>query len=113
MKFATYNVVGAICWVTSMTLAGYALGNLVPNIEQNIHLVVAVVIALSLMPPAIAWFRRKTRRRAVCDVGAVFRPPCSRRRGPQTCPSWADAATHRRYASDPASAVITRNSGNS
>jgi membrane-associated protein len=58
-QFATYNVVGAILWVGSMTTAGYVLGNLVPNIEKRIHYVVAVVIALSLMPPAIAWLKRK------------------------------------------------------
>lgn len=59
VRFATYNVVGAICWVSSMTLAGYALGNLVPDIEKKIHYVVAVVIAVSLIPPGIAWLRRK------------------------------------------------------
>jgi len=58
-RFATYNVVGAICWVAGMTLAGYALGNLVPNIEQRIHYVVAAVIAVSLLPAAIAWLRRR------------------------------------------------------
>ena len=58
-RFAAYNVVGAILWVASMTLAGYALGSIVPNIEQRIHYVVAVVIAISLLPPAIAWFRRR------------------------------------------------------
>jgi len=58
-RFASYNVVGAICWVASMTMAGYALGNLVPNIEQRIHYVVAAVIAVSLLPPAIAWLRRR------------------------------------------------------
>ena len=58
-KFAAYNVVGAIAWVAGMTLAGYALGNIVPNIEQRIHYVVAVVIAVSLIPPGIAWLRRK------------------------------------------------------
>ena len=58
-QFATYNVVGAILWVGSMTTAGYLLGNLVPNIEQRIHYVVAVVIAISLMPPAIAWLKRR------------------------------------------------------
>ena len=61
-RFATYNVVGAICWVSSMTLAGYTLGNLVPNIESRIHLVVAIVIALSLMPPGIAWLRARRRK---------------------------------------------------
>ena len=59
VKFATYNVAGAICWVASMTLAGYGLGNLVPDIEKKIHYVVAVVIAVSLIPPAIAWLRRR------------------------------------------------------
>jgi membrane-associated protein len=64
-QFATYNVVGAILWIGSMTTAGYTLGNLVPNIESRIHYVVAVVIAISLLPPAIAWLRsRRTRRTA-------------------------------------------------
>jgi len=58
-RFATYNVVGAILWVAGMTLAGYALGNMVPNIEQRIHYVVAVVFAISLVPPGIAWLRRR------------------------------------------------------
>jgi membrane-associated protein len=57
-NFATYNVVGAIAWVASMTLAGYALGNLVPDIEKRIHLVVGAVIAVSLIPPALAYLRR-------------------------------------------------------
>jgi membrane-associated protein len=58
-QFATYNIVGAILWVGSMTTAGYLLGNLVPNIEQRIHYVVAVVIAISLLPPAIAFLKRR------------------------------------------------------
>jgi membrane-associated protein len=56
-RFAAYNVVGAIAWITSMTLTGYMLGNMVPNIESRIHLIIAVVIAVSLLPPGIAWFR--------------------------------------------------------
>jgi membrane-associated protein len=58
-RFATYNVVGGIAWVSSMTLAGYLLGSLVPDIESRIHIVVAIVIALSLMPPVIAWLRAR------------------------------------------------------
>ena len=61
-QFATYNVVGAILWVGSMTTAGYLLGNLVPNIEKRIHYVIAVVIAISLMPPAIAYLKRRRGR---------------------------------------------------
>jgi len=64
-QFATYNVVGAILWVGSMTTAGYLLGNLVPNIEKRIHYVVAVVIAISLLPPAIAFLKRRRSKETV------------------------------------------------
>jgi membrane-associated protein len=63
-RFATYNVAGAILWITSMTLAGYTLGSFIPNIESRIHIVVAVVIGLSLMPPAIAWIRSRSAQKA-------------------------------------------------
>jgi membrane-associated protein len=61
-RFATFNVAGGVCWVSSMTVGGYLLGNLIPDIESRIHLVVGAVIALSLLPPAYAWFQ--SRRRA-------------------------------------------------
>ena len=34
-----------------------------PDIERRIHYVVAVVIALSLLPPAIAWMKRRMSQR--------------------------------------------------
>ena len=58
-NFAIYNIVGALLWVLSMTLTGYFLGAVVPDIEKQIHKVVAVVIFLSLLPPGIAWLKSK------------------------------------------------------
>ena len=58
-RFASFNVIGAVTWITSMTLTGYLLGSFIPNIDKNIHIVVAIVIALSLMPAAIAWLRSR------------------------------------------------------
>ena len=58
-RFATYNVVGAVLWIASMTLGGYLLGNLIPNIDKRIDLVVMVVIAISLLPAVIAWLRSR------------------------------------------------------
>jgi len=49
-KFLLYNVAGGIGWVLSMTLAGYFLGRSVPNIEKQIHWVIAIVILLSFIP---------------------------------------------------------------
>jgi len=54
-----FNVVGAIIWIGSMTLTGYYLGRLVPNIESRIHIVIAVVIFISLLPAIIAWLKSK------------------------------------------------------
>jgi len=63
-RFAFYNVMGGIGWVLSMTLTGYWLGRAVPDIERNIHLVVAVVIFLSLLPAIIAAVRTKLQKRS-------------------------------------------------
>jgi membrane-associated protein len=57
--FAIYNVLGAFLWVVSMLMAGYALGRVVPDIEERIHIVVAVVIGLSLIPPVLAWLKNR------------------------------------------------------
>jgi membrane-associated protein len=62
-NFAIYNVVGALLWVLSMTLTGYFLGAVVPDIEKQIHKVVAVVIFLSLLPPGIAWLKSKMQQK--------------------------------------------------
>ena len=59
--FAFYNVAGGIAWVVSMTLTGYYLGLLVPDIDRHLHLVVAVVIFLSLLPAIVAWLRERYR----------------------------------------------------
>ncbi len=49
-RFVFYNILGGIAWVLSMTLAGYSLGRLVPDIEKKIHGVIAGVIFLSFIP---------------------------------------------------------------
>jgi membrane-associated protein len=63
-RFAAYNVVGAIAWISSMTLGGYALGNAIPDIENRVHVVVAAVIAVSLLPAVVGWLRARRRRTA-------------------------------------------------
>lgn len=52
-KFLAYNVFGGIFWVLSTTLAGYFLGRVIPNIEERIHVIIVIVIALSLLPAVI------------------------------------------------------------
>ena len=58
-RFAFYNVMGGIGWVVSMTSIGYFLGKSVPDIDQHIHLVIAIVIFVSLLPGIIKLAREK------------------------------------------------------
>jgi membrane-associated protein len=62
-RFLVYNVAGGAGWVVSMTWAGYLLGQVVPNIGDHIHVVVAVVIVLSLVPIGIELWRERRQRR--------------------------------------------------
>jgi membrane-associated protein len=48
-KYITFCVIGAVLWVTSLTLAGYAFGN-IPWVKSNFESVVVGIIVLSTLP---------------------------------------------------------------
>ena len=58
-KFLAYNVAGGVGWVAAMTSAGYFLGRSIPNIEKQIHWVIAVVILLSFLPILKEWLEHR------------------------------------------------------
>jgi membrane-associated protein len=75
-QFAVFNVIGAIGWVTSMTLTGYFLGQMFgAALERNIHILVAVVIFLSLLPALVAWLNERRKSNAATVVAASSAPP--------------------------------------
>ncbi|MCT1530578.1 DedA family protein [Sphingobacterium daejeonense] len=57
-KFASYNVIGAILWVTSFLFIGYFFGGL-PIIKDNFTIVVFAIIFLSILPPIIEIVKEK------------------------------------------------------
>jgi len=58
-RYFAYDVAGGILWGAGMILGGYFLGKQIPNISENIHYVIAVVIFLSLLPPIISLLRAR------------------------------------------------------
>ncbi|MBU6388905.1 VTT domain-containing protein [Patescibacteria group bacterium] len=48
--FTIYNAVSGVIWVCAVTLAGYFLGNSIPNIDHYILLIVALIIVASVVP---------------------------------------------------------------
>jgi len=61
-RFVTYNIAGGMLWVLSTCLLGYGLGKTIPNIDRYLHVVIAVVVFLSILPSFFEWrkHRKKT-----------------------------------------------------
>jgi len=57
-RFLAYNLVGGILWVTLFIWGGYLFGN-IPFVKRNFGLVTMLIVALSLIPMAIAVLRRR------------------------------------------------------
>jgi membrane-associated protein len=58
LRFSFFNLIGAVLWVVSLTLAGYFFGNL-PWVQKNLTLVIIGIIALSLIPVLIGWLKQR------------------------------------------------------
>jgi len=58
-RYVAFDVLGGLLWVGAMILGGYFLGRSVPHIGQRIHYVIAVVVALSLLPAVVSLVRAR------------------------------------------------------
>lgn len=61
--FLRFNVLGGFLWGVGVTLLGYVLGDTVPDIDKYLLPVIALIVALSLLPVALEL--RKARRQRV------------------------------------------------
>jgi membrane-associated protein len=57
-KFLSYNVIGGILWIFSLTLAGYFFGN-IPAVRKNFSLVVMAIVVISVLPGVIEYLRQR------------------------------------------------------
>ncbi len=57
-QFVTYNIVGAVAWVSSFLLLGYYFGNQ-PFVKSNFTLVIGAIIVMSAIPGLIDVIRSK------------------------------------------------------
>ena len=64
-RYLIYDVFGGFLWVWSMTLLGYTLGRSVPNIDKRIHIVIAAVVAASLLPAVYSAWKARSQARAI------------------------------------------------
>jgi membrane-associated protein len=57
-KYITYCIAGAILWVSALTMAGYAFGN-IPWVKSNFEFVVLGIILISTIPIFVGLIRAK------------------------------------------------------
>jgi membrane-associated protein len=63
-RFALFNIVGGILWISSTTLLGYFLGATIPGIEKYLHLAIFAVVGVSLLLPIVQYIRHKREKRS-------------------------------------------------
>lgn len=62
-RFIFYNILGGGIWVGLFILAGYLFGN-IPIVKNNFSITVLGIIALSLIPVFVQFFKRKPKKRS-------------------------------------------------
>lgn len=62
-KFVIYNILGALIWVGILTLSGYFLGEMFPNIIHYVEYIIVGMIAIAFLPIVITlikrWYKNK------------------------------------------------------
>ncbi len=60
--FLVYNIIGGFLWAIGLTLLGYYLGSVVPNIDKYLLPIIALIIFLSILPTIIHILKNKKER---------------------------------------------------
>lgn len=67
-RFTIYNIVGAVIWVSILTLSGYFLGMRFPNVIHYIEYIIIGMIVIAFSPIVIALVRNKIKERKAAGL---------------------------------------------
>jgi membrane-associated protein len=62
--FATYNVLGGFLWAVGVTTAGFALGNVIPDIDKYLLPIILVIVLISISPMIREAIKHRKAKRA-------------------------------------------------
>lgn len=49
--FLAYNLIGGLLWAVGVTLLGYFLGNVIPNVDRYLLPIIGLIVLVSILPP--------------------------------------------------------------
>jgi membrane-associated protein len=67
-QFVTYNIVGGLLWAVGVTLLGYFLGNLIPDVDKYLLPVIIVIVLISVLPGVIHVLRDDDMRNGLIGI---------------------------------------------
>ncbi|CAM3300329.1 DedA family protein [Deinococcus saxicola] len=59
MLYTLYNIIGAVLWGVGLTALSYYLGQLIPDLDRYILLIVAVVLVVSVIPIVLKFLQAR------------------------------------------------------
>ncbi len=68
-RFAVWQVLGGLLWSLGVTLAGWQLGTHIHNVDHYLLPIIAIIIAVSLIPVVLE-FKRERRSRSLTTITA-------------------------------------------
>jgi membrane-associated protein len=62
-RFLSFNVIGGVAWIASLSYAGYLFGN-IPWVKHNLTLIVIGIVVVSLIPAATTFVKERRAARS-------------------------------------------------
>ena len=69
-RFVLYTILGGVLWGTGLPLAGYLVGNLIPDIDRVLLPVILLIVLASVLPTALHLLRANRARLPMGRGGA-------------------------------------------
>ncbi|WP_141843358.1 DedA family protein [Humibacillus xanthopallidus] len=66
-RFFTWSAVGAVLWVTSLTLLGYFLGAAFPWLSDKLEIAVLLIVAVSVLPMLFEYLKHRRQANAIVE----------------------------------------------
>jgi membrane-associated protein len=75
-RFLSFNLLGGVLWAVGVTVLGYFLADVIgpDNIDKYLLPIIAVIILISVAPPALHLLKEKENRDAIrANIGKLLR----------------------------------------
>lgn len=67
-RFVSFNIIGGLLWAVGVTIAGYFLGSVIPDVDKYLLPILAVIIFVSLLPSIIHVLKDEELRTSLLNI---------------------------------------------